>query len=118
VASYHRHRPLLMKGPRVRCCIRTLCVVLALLGFCIVVDPLGAQAPPVAKVHRVGVLWPGASPPPGARMEWFRQGLRESGYDVAIDLRYAEAAERLRALAGELVQVAASPARVAITGAR
>jgi hypothetical protein len=38
VASYHRHRPLLMKGPRVRCCIRTLCVVLALLGFCIVVD--------------------------------------------------------------------------------
>jgi putative ABC transport system substrate-binding protein len=41
-------------------------------------------------------------------MEWFRDGLRESGYvegqNVAIDLRYAEAGERLRALAGELVQ--------------
>ena len=95
-----------------RCCIRTFCVVLALLGFCIVAEPVAAQAPPVAKVHRIGVLWPGAAPPPGARMEWFRQGLRESGYvegqNVAIDLRYAEAAERLRALAGELVQLKVS----------
>jgi len=41
-------------------------------------------------------------------MDWFRQGLREFGYvegqNVAIDLRYAETAERLRALAAELVQ--------------
>jgi putative ABC transport system substrate-binding protein len=42
-------------------------------------------------------------------MESFREGLRESGYvegqDIAIDLRYAEAGERLRALAEELVQL-------------
>jgi putative tryptophan/tyrosine transport system substrate-binding protein len=42
-------------------------------------------------------------------MESFREGLRESGYvegqNIAIDLRYAEAGERLRALAGELVQL-------------
>jgi putative ABC transport system substrate-binding protein len=41
-------------------------------------------------------------------MDWFRQGLREFGYvegqNIAIDLRYAEAGERLRALASELVQ--------------
>ena len=45
-------------------------------------------------------------------MEWFRESLRESGYvegqNIAIDLRYAEAPERLRALAGELVQLKAS----------
>ena len=88
--------------------MRMFCVVLTLLGFSIVAEPLAAQAPPVAKLHRIGVLWPGAAPPPGARMEWFRQGLREFGYvegqNIAIDLRYAETAERLRGLAVELVQ--------------
>ena len=111
MASYDGCRPL-MKRRRLRCCIRTLCAVLAVLGFCIVAEPLAAQAPPVAKLHRIGVLWPGDAPPPGARMEWFRQGLRESGYiegqNVAIDLRYAESAERLRALAGELAQLKVS----------
>ncbi len=81
---------------------------MVLLGVCLGVRALGAQAPPAGRVHRIGVLWPGAAPPPGARMDWFRQGLREFGYvegqNVAIDLRYAETAERLRALAAELVQ--------------
>ena len=96
------------KSPRASLCIRTVCVLLAMLGLCLASVPLAAQTPAVAKLHRVGVLWPGASPPPGARMEWFRQGLREFGYvegqNIAIDLRYAETAERLGALAGELVQ--------------
>lgn len=78
------------------------------LGVCLGVEAPGAQAPPATRVHRIGVLWPGAAPPPGARMDWFRQGLREFGYvegqNIAIDLRYAETAERLRALAAELVQ--------------
>ena len=87
---------------------RAFLVVVVLLGVCLGVRALGAQAPPAGRVHRIGVLWPGAAPPPGARMDWFRQGLREFGYvegqNVAIDLRYAETAERLRALAAELVQ--------------
>jgi putative ABC transport system substrate-binding protein len=82
---------------------------ITLLGGGILAAPLTVEAQPVGKVHRVGVLWPGASPPPGSRMEWFRQGLRESGYvegqNVAIDLRYAEAGARLRELTGELAQL-------------
>src|SRR5262245_15942334 len=87
-------------------------MAVTLLCLILLAAPLAGQAPPLAQLHRIGVLWPGAAPPPGARMEWFRQGLRESGYvegqNVAIDLRYAEAAERLRALAGELVQLKVS----------
>lgn len=104
---YDRRRPL-TERLKVSLCRRGVCVVLAVLHLCLLAEPLAAQAPPVAKLHRIGVLWPGAGPPPGARMEWFRQGLREFGYvegqNIAIDLRYAETAERLRALAGELVQ--------------
>jgi putative ABC transport system substrate-binding protein len=83
-------------------------VVVALLAVCLGIEMLEAQTPPATRIHRIGVLWPGAAPPPGARMDWFRQGLREFGYvegqNIAIDLRYAEAGERLRALASELVQ--------------
>ncbi len=97
-----------MSRPHASLGIRAACVVLVGLGLCLAVLPLAAQVPPGAKLQRVGVLWSGGAPPPGSRMEWFRDGLRESGYvegqNVAIDLRYAEAGERLRALAGELVQ--------------
>jgi len=75
---------------------------------------LGALAVPLAeaqqagKVYRVGILWQGASPPRPPRMEAFGQGLRESGYvegqNVLIELRYAEGADRLHELAGELVR--------------
>ena len=98
----------LRKSLRASLCKKTVCVLLAVVGLCLASLPLAAQTPVVAKLHRIGVLWPGASPPPGARMEWFRQGLREFGYvegqNIAIDLRYAETAERLGVLAGELVQ--------------
>jgi len=71
--------------------------------------PLVAEAQQARKVHRVGILWPGAGPPPGARLDWFREGLRESGFvegeNVSIEVRYAEKAERLRDLGRELVQV-------------
>src|SRR5262245_41618146 len=87
-------------------------MAVTLLCLILLAAPLAGQAPPLAQLHRIGVLWPGAAPPPGARMDWFRHGLRESGYvegqNIAIDLRYAEAAERLRALAGELVQLKVS----------
>ena len=83
-------------------------VAVALLGACLGLEAFGAQAPSATGIHRIGVLWPGAAPPPGGRMDWFRQGLREFGYvegqNIGIDLRYAETAERLRPLADELVQ--------------
>ncbi len=88
--------------------LRIVCLVLAGFGLGLTAWPLAAQAPPGTRLHRVGVLWPGGSPPSGSRMEWFREGLRESGYvegqNIAIDLRYAEAGDRLRTLAGELAQ--------------
>jgi putative tryptophan/tyrosine transport system substrate-binding protein len=101
-------RPPLMRTLKLGLCVRTVGVIVAIVWFCLVAGTLAAQAPPVGKSHRIGVLWPGAAPPPGARMEWFRQGLREFGYvegrNIAIDLRYAETAERLRALGDELVR--------------
>lgn len=97
-----------LRGPSPGLTARALLVVVALLAVCLGIGALEAQTPPAPKIHRVGVLWPGAAPPPGARMEWFRQGLREFGYvegqNIAIDLRYAETGERLRGLASELVQ--------------
>lgn len=101
-----------LKRPSPSLNARALLVAVALLAVCLGVEALGAQTPPATKIHRIGVLWPGAAPPPGARMDWFRQGLREFGYvegqNIAIDLRYAESAERLRALASEMVQSSVS----------
>ena len=85
-----------------------LLVVVVSLAVSLGIEALEAQTPPATKIHRIGVLWPGAAPPPGGRMDWFREGLRDFGYvegkNIAIDLRYAETGERLRALASELVQ--------------
>ena len=71
--------------------------------------PPAASPQPAGKVTRVGVVWPGASPPRPPRMEAFREGLREAGYvegqNVAIELRHAEVSERLRELAAELVRL-------------
>jgi putative ABC transport system substrate-binding protein len=71
--------------------------------------PLAAEAQEAGKVYRIGILWPGASPPPGSRLDWFREGLRESGYvegqNVAIELRYSERGERLHDFATELARL-------------
>src|SRR5262245_60332878 len=60
-------------------------------------------------IPRIGVLWPGASPPVRGWMP-FRQGLRESGLvenrDVIIELRYAQRGlQQLPELAAELVRL-------------
>ena len=84
-------------------------LILALaLALGVLTAPLPAHAQQPGKVYRVGVLWPGASPPGPPRMEWFRQSLRESGYvegqNLAIDLRYAKGdVKRLPELAAELI---------------
>jgi putative ABC transport system substrate-binding protein len=71
--------------------------------------PLGAQAQPVATVSRIGVLYPGGAAPLSARIEAFRQGLREVGFvegkNISIDIRYADGrSERLASMAAELVR--------------
>jgi hypothetical protein len=53
--------------------------------------PLAARAQQSERIPKIGVLWPGASPPAPPRMESFRKGLRKLGYiegqNVAIELR-------------------------------
>jgi len=61
-------------------------------------------------VLKIGVLWPGATPPASPRLESFRLALRQFGYlegrNVAIDLRCAEGGLRqLPELAAELVRL-------------
>jgi putative tryptophan/tyrosine transport system substrate-binding protein len=68
-----------------------------------------AQQEP-ANIPRIGVLWPGATPPASPRLESFRRGLREQGYiegrNVAIELSYAERGpQQLPELAAELVHL-------------
>ena len=72
--------------------------------------PLAARAQLAGSVPRIGILWPGVSPPASPRMESFRRGLRDLGFvdgrNVAIELRYSrEGAQRLPDLAAELVQM-------------
>jgi len=80
-----------------------LCAMLLALSF-----PAWAQEP--KKIPRIGFL--GASSPSAisARLEAFRQGLRELGYvegkNIVIEYRYAEGKlDRLSALAAELVRL-------------
>ena len=71
--------------------------------------PFAARAQQSGRIPRIGLLWPGASPPASPRMESFRQALRQAGYvegTVAIELRYAQAGlQQLPDLAAELVRL-------------
>ncbi len=63
-----------------------------------------------ANVPRIGLLWPGISPPASPRMESFRRGLREQGYvdgrNINVELRFAgEGMQTLPRLAAELVRM-------------
>ena len=80
-----------------------LCAILLALSF-----PAEAQQP--TKVPRIGWLAGGSLSAQSARIEAFRQGLREHGYvegkNIVIEYRYAEAKlDRLPALAAELVRL-------------
>ena len=68
-----------------------------------------ARAQSVNNVRRVGILWPGASPPASPRLESFREGLREAGFiegeNLIIELRYSKTGlQHLPELAAELVR--------------
>jgi putative ABC transport system substrate-binding protein len=70
--------------------------------------PLAAEAQPVGKIARIGMLRPGS--PPDPLVEAFRQGLRELGYvegqNIAIEYRWAEGRTgRVAALASELAHL-------------
>ena len=70
--------------------------------------PVEAQQP--ARIHRIGILSPVSGSVFSARVEAFRQRLRELGYvegkNILIEYRYAEGkGERLPDLAAELVRL-------------
>jgi len=80
------------------------------IGVAFALFGAAAQAQQPKKVPRIGYLAPLSLASESARIESFRQGLRDLGYiegkNILIDYRYAEGKEdRLQALAGELVQL-------------
>jgi putative ABC transport system substrate-binding protein len=91
---------------------------LSVIAFVLVVTGAAAEAQQSAKVPRIGYLT-GATPDgQSARIEAFRQGLRELGYaegkNIVIEYRYGELKpDRLPALAAELVR---SKVDVIVTG--
>jgi len=82
-----------------------LLAIVVIFAMC---EPL-AEAQP-AKVPRIGYLTAGPLSAQSARIEAFRQGLRELGYvegkNIVIELRFGEGkSERVPALAAELVRL-------------
>src|SRR5262250_3328523 len=82
--------------------------------FCLLITVLMitglAQAQQTTKIPRIGFLSGASSSALAARVQAFRQGLRELGYvegkSIVVDYRYAEGnADRERALASELVRL-------------
>ena len=85
--------------------LRSFALCALLLALC-----ASADAQQANKVPRVGSLYAGSPSTQSARIEAFRQGLRELGYvegkNIIINYRYAEGKfDRLPALAAELVRL-------------
>ena len=98
-------RTKIQKRPRRRKLAGLVTLVLA-LTMCGVV----AQAQQPAGIHRIGILSPSSGSVFPARVEAFRQRLRQLGYvegkNILIEYRYTEGkAERLPDLAAELVRL-------------
>ena len=79
-------------------------------GLAMLALPLGAHAQQPTKIPRIGFLIATSPSVIAARIDAFRQGLRELGYvegkSIAIDFRWADAKlDRLPALAAELVRL-------------
>ena len=87
--------------------IRSLIVFICLLAAVLLPAGSAAQQP---AVHRIGILIPSSASFISARVEAFRQRLRELGYvegkNIVLEYRYAEGKpERLPDLAAELVRL-------------
>src|SRR2546426_682740 len=88
-------------------CSTVGCIVVLTLSL--LAAPLAAQAPPVGKIPRLGVLVPGVPPGgPGTGLDRFRQGLRDLGYveghTIALEVRWVEHhPERIPDLVTDLV---------------
>jgi putative ABC transport system substrate-binding protein len=85
---------------------------LAGTGAVLLAAPLAAEAQPVRKLPRVGLLSPGSSSDPLVQpyLDVFRRGLRDLGYvegqSIIIEYRWAEGQyERLPDLATELIRL-------------
>src|ERR1044071_874874 len=79
------------------------------IAFAFALGWVEAPAQQQAKIPRIGYLSPSSPSTNTARLEAFRQGLRELGYvegrNILIDYRYAEdKLDRLQPLAAELVR--------------
>jgi|SRR5215510_15126842 len=84
--------------------------LIVILALSVLGAPLIANAQPLIKMHRIGILWPGSGPTDGPFFETFQQGLHDLGYvegqNLAFEHRYGEwSNERLDGLAAELVQL-------------
>jgi putative tryptophan/tyrosine transport system substrate-binding protein len=80
------------------------------LGFAFAICGAVAQAQQPARIHRIGILNPSSGSVFPARVEAFRQRLRQLGYvegkNIVIEYRYAEGKnERLPDLVAELVRL-------------
>src|SRR5262249_34787663 len=85
-------------------------MIICLFAAAILFNASFVEAQQPAKIPRIGFLSAISPSSISARMEAFRQGLRELGYvegkNIVIEWRYAEGkADRLRELAAELVRL-------------
>src|SRR5262245_33439207 len=90
-------------------CSTLWCLVMLILSR--LAAPLAPTAQPRGKIPRVAVLEPTSQERPAPCLFAFQQGLRDLGYvegqTILLDYRYGEGhADRLPALAAELVQLA------------
>jgi hypothetical protein len=62
---------------------RTTITLLLILVLGALVEPRAAEAQPLTKIPRIGVLSPASPPPaPSPSVDAFRQGLRDLGYNL------------------------------------
>jgi putative ABC transport system substrate-binding protein len=96
-------------------------ILILILGFILMIDSVSAQAQQPARIPRIGILIASPASTFSARIEAFRQRLRELGYvegkNILIEYRYGEGKlERMHDLAAELVQLKVDVIVTAATG--